>query len=278
MKPARAVPGSASTLHITATASSGSKVSACSTQMIGAVASCTPRLIAAARPRVSCRTTSSPAASAMATEASALPPSTASTSAGGGSSAASERNSRGSPAASFSMGMTMATPVIAFGSLQQPGPARQAVRPVEVGELNRASVIGFAEVFYGSAHSRSIRLQARPNTEPQFCGLEIVNAVLTVGGVAFERRAHTNSHYARTPARARHGPSGGVGSCSKRSRTAFASQSRCWEYWSVSELTHRAPGSRRAAGSRKHSSGMPRICWRTIFICGKPHRYDKPLK
>jgi hypothetical protein len=41
-------------------------------------------------------------------------------------------------------------------------------------------------------------------------------AVLTVGGVAFERRAHTDSHYARTPARARHGPSGGVGSCSKR--------------------------------------------------------------
>jgi hypothetical protein len=31
-------------------------------------------LIAAARPRVSCRTTSSPAASAMATEASVLPP------------------------------------------------------------------------------------------------------------------------------------------------------------------------------------------------------------
>jgi hypothetical protein len=126
--------------------------------------------------------------------------------------------------------------------------------------------------------SRSIRLQARPNTEPQFCGLEIVNAVLTVGGVAFERRTHTDSHYARTPARARHGPSGGVGSCSKRSRTAFASQSRCWEYWSVNELTHRAPGSRRAAGSRKHSSGMRRVCWRTIFICEKPQRYDKPLK
>jgi hypothetical protein len=32
------------------------------------------------------------------------------------------------------MGMTMATPVITFGSLQRPGPARPAVRPVEVGE------------------------------------------------------------------------------------------------------------------------------------------------
>jgi hypothetical protein len=37
--PGFGVPGSASTLRITATASSGSKVSACSTQMIGAVAS-----------------------------------------------------------------------------------------------------------------------------------------------------------------------------------------------------------------------------------------------
>ena len=66
----------------------------------------------------------------------------------------------------------------------------------------------------------------------------------------------SNSHYARTPARARHGPSGGVGSCSKRSRTAFASPSRCWEYWSVYELTHRAPASRRAAGSNAPSIEM----------------------
>jgi hypothetical protein len=60
VKPAKAVLGSASTLRITETASSGSKVSACSTQMIGAVVSCTPRLIAAARPRVSCRTHTQP--------------------------------------------------------------------------------------------------------------------------------------------------------------------------------------------------------------------------
>src|SRR5690349_20533352 len=129
VKPAKAVPGSASTLRITATASSGSKVLACSTQIIGAVASCTPRLIAAARPRVLCRTTSSPAASAMATEASALPPSTASTSAGGGSSAASERNNRGSPAASLSRGMTMATPVIASGFLRRELPRMTAGTP-----------------------------------------------------------------------------------------------------------------------------------------------------
>jgi hypothetical protein len=73
----------------------------------------------------------------MATEASALPPSTANTSAGGGSSAASERNSRGSPAASFSIGMTMATPVIDLGSHPQPGSARQVVRTVEVGETSQ---------------------------------------------------------------------------------------------------------------------------------------------
>jgi hypothetical protein len=70
----------------------------------------------------------------MATEASALPPSTASTSAGVGSSAASERNSRGSPAPSFSIGITMATPVITLGLLPQPRPERQVVRTVEVGE------------------------------------------------------------------------------------------------------------------------------------------------
>ena len=33
----------------------------------------------------------------------------------------------------------------------------------------------------------------------QFCGREIVNAVLIVGGVAFEKAAHTASHCARTP-------------------------------------------------------------------------------
>jgi hypothetical protein len=70
-------------------------------------------------------------------------------------------------------------------------------------------------------------LQARPNTALQFCGLEIVNAVLTVAGVAFEKAGAHRVTLRADPARARHGPSGGIGSRCKRSRTAFASQSRC---------------------------------------------------
>ena len=53
---------------------------------------------------------------------------------------------------------------------------------------------------------------------------------------------------------------------------------RAGAYWSVYELTHRAPGSRRAAGSRSARTESPRICWHTIFICGKPQWYGKPLK
>ena len=117
------------------------------------------------------------------------------------------------------------------------------------------------------------------------------------------------------------GPSGGIGSCCRRSRTAFASHSRCWEYWSVFELTPPSAGLEagrcrfRGEGGRirirdqphapsttqrrmvlrswmntpcaglkqvrrveKPSNGMPRICWQTIFICGKPQWYGKPLK
>src|SRR5215831_14887853 len=42
-----------------------------------------------------------------------------------------------------------------------------------------------------------------------------------------------------------------------QTRTAFASQSRCREYGSVYELTHRAPGSRRSAGSRSTRTECP---------------------
>src|SRR5215472_10036227 len=59
------------------------------------------------------------------------------------------------------------------------------------------------------------------------------------------------------PARARHAPSGGVGSRCKRA--AFASQSRCWEYWSVYGVTPRAPGVFEAVRRiEEHSNGMPR--------------------
>jgi len=47
---------------------------------------------------------------------------------------------------------------------------------------------------------------------------------------------------------------------------------------SVYELTHRAPGSRRAAGSRSTRTECPRICWHTIVICGNPQQYGKPMK
>jgi len=79
------------------------------------------------------------------------------------------------------------------------------------------------------------------------------------------------------PARARHAPSGGVGSRCKRA--AFASQSRCWEYWSVYGVTPRAPGVFEAVRRiEEHSNGMPRICWQNIFYLWETQWYSKPLK
>src|ERR1700756_1627826 len=72
----------------------------------------------------------------------------------------------------------------------------------------------------------------------QFCGREIVNAVLIVGGVAFEKAVHTAPHSARTPPE-RHAPASAR--AAKPSRTAFAPQGVLVSY----ELTNRAPGSRR---------------------------------
>src|SRR5262249_801649 len=57
----------------------------------------------------------------------------------------------------------------------------------------------------------------------QFCAREIVNAVLIVGGVAFENAGRLRS--------------------------------RLRAHWLVYELTHRAPRSRRAAGSRSTQIG-----------------------
>jgi hypothetical protein len=83
-----------------------------------------------------------------------------------------------------------------------------------------------------------ICLRARLDTAPQFCGLQIFNrSPFQSAAWHSKRRAHIESHSAPTPPRARHGPTGGVGSRCKRSRTAFASRSRCWEYRSVAART-----------------------------------------
>ena len=113
--------------------------------------------------------------------------------------------------------------------------------------------------------------QIRGVFRSQFCGREIVNAVLIVGGVVFEKAAHTASHSAPTPPE-RHAPA------SARAANDRGPRSPLRAHWSVYELTHRAPGSRRAAGSRSTRTECPQICWHTIFICGNPQRYGKPLK
>ena len=97
----------------------------------------------------------------------------------------------------------------------------------------------------------------------QFCGHEIVNAVLIVGGVAFEKAAHTTSHSARTPPE-RHAPASARAANDREPRSPLRA------YWSVYELTHPAPGSRRAAGSRSTRTECPRICWHTIFYLWEP--------
>jgi hypothetical protein len=51
---------------------------------------------------------------------------------------------------------------------------------------------------------RSIWLQARLHTAPQFCGLEIVNGPLTVGIVAFEKAGAHRVTLRADPARAPH--------------------------------------------------------------------------
>src|SRR5215469_1874935 len=78
----------------------------------------------------------------------------------------------------------------------------------------------------------------------RFCGREIVNAVLIVGGVAFEKAAHTASHSARTSTR-RHAPGSARAANDREPRSPLRA------YWSVYELTHRAPGSRRGRSPRR---------------------------
>jgi hypothetical protein len=70
------------------------------------------------------------------------------------------------------------------------------------------------------------------------------------------------------PARARHGPSGGIGSRCKRSRTAFASQNRSREYW----VSLWPPG--RGALERN----APESVGTLSLSMGNPQWYGKPLK
>src|SRR5215469_8978896 len=44
------------------------------------------------------------------------------------------------------------------------------------------------------------------------------------------------------------------------------------------ELTHRAPSSTRAAGSRSTRTECPESVWHTILTCGNPQWYGKPMK
>ena len=84
----------------------------------------------------------------------------------------------------------------------------------------------------------------------QFCGREIVNAVLIVGGVAFEKAAHAASHSARTPPE-RHAPASARAANDREPRSPLRA------YWSVYELTHPSAGLAAGRGFEKHSHGMP---------------------
>jgi hypothetical protein len=102
----------------------------------------------------------------------------------------------------------------------------------------------------------------------QFCGREIVNAVLIVGGVAFERAAHTASHSART-APERHAPASARATNDREARSPLRA------YWSVYEL----PSERRALGGPRGREALERNAPNLLaVICGNLQRYSKPLK
>ena len=92
--------------------------------------------------------------------------------------------------------------------------------------------------------------QIRGHSVHNFAVAKSLTQSRIVGGVAFEKAAHTASHSARTPPE-RHAPASARAGNDREPRSPLRA------YWSVYELTHRAPGSRRAAGSRSHSHGMP---------------------
>ena len=103
-----------------------------------------------------------------------------------------------------------------------------------------------------------------------------------VCGVAFEtasvhpkRRAYTESHAAPTadPPKCAMGRVAVSAHAANDREPRSPSQSRCSEYWSVDELTRRAPAS--GAAGRGVLERNARICWQTIFICGKSQWYGK---
>jgi len=96
-------------------------------------------------------------------------------------------------------------------------------------------------------------------------------AVLIVGRVAFEKAAHTASHSARTRP-----------SVTRRHRLALQTiENRVRPSEPIGQfmkLTHRAPARGGPRGRESTRTECPRVCWHTIFICGNPQRYGKPLK
>ena len=71
-----------------------------------------------------------------------------------------------------------------------------------------------------------------------------------MGGVAFEKAAHTASHSARTPPE-RHAPASARAANDREPRSPLRA------YWSVYELTHPSAGLAAGRGFEKHSHGIP---------------------
>jgi hypothetical protein len=118
------------------------------------------------------------------------------------------------------------------------------------------------------------QIQQTPGQPPfrsQFAVAKSLTQSLSWAAWHSKTAAHTASHSART-APERHAPASARAANDREPRSPLRA------YWSVYELTHRASGSRRAAGSRSTRTECPRLCWHTNFICGNPQRYGKPLK
>jgi hypothetical protein len=94
----------------------------------------------------------------------------------------------------------------------------------------------------------------------QFCGREIIKAVLIVGGVAFEKAGTPRITVRADPARARDAPA------LARAANDREPHSPVRAYWSVYESTHRTRGARRAAGSRSTRTECPNLLARYFYL------------